>query len=121
MTDGFDPNDIPQPDLGTGWEDDSTSAREERYWGDYEKVTRIKNNNTANIHRVIGWCIPVAIVSSFTGFLVIAAVYIVHIVGPICWRWLSTEEVDAIHNMLFSGVVGAAVTQGTRIYLQKTD
>jgi hypothetical protein len=115
------PDSIPEPALEVGWEQDATSQREAQYWDEYDEVGFQNRSNTVKIHKAIGWCIPIAIIFAFVCFLVASGVYLAHIVLPASCRWLTDPELDQLHTILFSGIVGAAVTQAARTYLSKKE
>jgi hypothetical protein len=117
----FDTSQIPDPVLEAGWENDPTSARELQDWDNLDKLSRQKKENVLKFHRALGWCIPVAMALAFAGLAVSAIVYLIHVIGPGGWRWLSPDEVQHLHNMLFSGVVGAALAEWVRHYMKKAE
>lgn len=121
MTDPLGTSDIPDPELDPGWESDVTSENELQYWSIYAEISQQKHHNTLLIHKTIGFLIPAAIVLAFLFFLFTVGVYIAHILLPESCRWLTTDEVQHIHSMVFSSVVGGAVALGARMYLLKED
>lgn len=91
---------IPDPELDEGWETDSTSLREVRYWDTYDGISAAKRNNTLVVHRTIGLLIPVALIFAFIGFLTLSGVYLWHLVARHDLRWLQPQELQNIHSMI---------------------
>lgn len=121
MPTDIEPNDIPTPVLEQGWEHDTASAREFENWDQLDKLSRQKRENQLAFHKALGWCIPAAIIAAFVGLLISAVVYLAHVLGPPTARWLTADEVQHLHSMLFSGIVGAALAEAVRHYMKKDD
>jgi len=119
VTADISPDDIPAPTLEAGWEQDSTSTREEEHWGELDDLSKQQKKNELAFHRALGWCIPIAIIVAFTLFLSSILIYLIHVLAPPYWRWLSPDEIQHLHNMIFSSIVGGAVTEGVRSYMKK--
>ena len=110
---------IPDPLLDDGWEYDIASQKEEEYWDDLDRISAQKKRNELGIHKTIGLIVPIAICVAFILFLVVLCVYVAHLILPTTQRWLTSDELTHMHNMLFSGVVGGAVAIVARVYLLK--
>jgi hypothetical protein len=113
------PSEIPTPVLEAGWQDDAASSFEEENWDNLDKLSRQKKQNELVFHKAVGWCIPIAIGIAFIGLAVSTIIYLVHVLAPDSWRWLTADEVDRIHNMLFSGAVGAGLAETVRYYARR--
>ncbi len=109
-------NDIPTPELSEGWEDDFLSGAEELYWPRYDTISAAKKANKLAIHKTLRWVIPVAIALAFLGFVAILGVYVIHLIVPSNQRWLTSDELQHIHSMIFSSVVGGAVAIFAKTY-----
>lgn len=107
---------IPTPTLTEGWEEDFLVSAEERYWPDYDEISEAKKQNRLAIHKAFGWIIPIAIVLAFAGFALVLSIYLLHLVLPNGWRWLSEDELNHIHSIVFSGVVGGAIAIFAKTY-----
>jgi len=118
VTGGEDPiaAHIPTPSLPEGWEEDFLSGAEETYWEEYDEISEAKKANKLLIHKTLGFIIPVAIGLAFLGFVVLLGVYVVHLVIPANRRWLSSDELQHIHSMIFSSIVGGAVAVFAKTY-----
>lgn len=66
------------------------------------------------IHWCLGWLIPGSLVLAFAIYWVGVIVYAIHMVTP---GWLPEPKLHELRAVLFSGFVGAAVSQGIRKYL----
>lgn len=89
---------------------------EEDNWADLDAISKQKKWNQLYVHRTFGFIIPTAIVISFILFLIVLSVYVIHLIIRHDYRWLSPDELQHIHAMLFSGVVGGAIAVAARIY-----
>lgn len=107
---------IPAPDL-SGFEEDSQANREVNSWGRQDELSRVKHDNALAIHKTIKFLIPGALILSFLGFAALTTIYVLHLVLPIDSRWLSADEVQHLHSMIFSGVVGGAIAILGKMYL----
>ena len=114
--DDINPDDIPTPTFPEGWEEDFLSGAEEQYWDRYDTLSEAKKANKLKIHRAFGWIIPIAIGLAFFAFAVVLGVYILHLVLPVYCRWLSPDELQHIHSMIFSSVVGGAIAIFAKTY-----
>lgn len=113
---GGDDLNIPTPDLDGEWETDVASQMEVDNWDDLDDISKAKKATSLAIHKVFNWIIPIAISLAFSIFVIVLGVYVAHLVLPAKCRWLTADELQHIHNMLFSGVVGGAVAVGARTY-----
>ena len=113
------PLEVPAPVLEPDWQDDPVSNFELENWDRLDRLSRQKKENELRFHKALGCCIPIAIALAFVGLAAALVVYLVHMLGPPSWRWLSADEVQHLHNMLFSGVVGAALAEAVRHYMKK--
>lgn len=116
MSGSFDLENIPVPTLEEGWEQDSTSLREAKFWDEYDDISKVKRNNTLLVHKTIGWLIPIALVFAFLGFLAMSGIYIWHLISRHDLRWLEAGELQNIHSMIFSSVVGGAIAILAKTY-----
>lgn len=121
MSEDFDLTTIPSPELDEGWETDVLSSKEEEYWPEYDEISAQKKATALAIHRVFGWIIPTAISLAFIFFIVVLAVYVAHLLMPDQMRWLTPDEIQHIHSMLFSGVVGGAIAVAAKTYFFDKD
>lgn len=109
--------DIPTPLLKEGWEDeDFLSGAEELYWPQYDEISEARKANRLAIHKTLGWVIPIAISLAFLGFVALLGVYVLHLIIPAKERWLTPDELQHIHSMIFSSVVGGAVAVFAKTY-----
>src|SRR5688572_28107405 len=115
-----DPDDgfpaLPPPDL-EGYEEDSLSSREVKEWKRLDELSKARHENALAIHKTIKWLIPGALILGFLGFAALVGVYILHLILPVGERWLAPNEVQNIHSMIFSGVVGGAIALLAKMYL----
>lgn len=108
--------DLPAPDL-EGFEEDSLSGREESEWKRLDELSKARHDNALAIHKTIKWLIPSALILGFIGFAALSSVYVAHLLLPNERRWLTPDEVQHIHSMIFSGVVGGAIALLAKMYL----
>ncbi|MGV3769577.1 MAG: hypothetical protein ACO1NM_06065 [Sphingobium phenoxybenzoativorans] len=109
-------DEIPTPSLPDGWEEDFLSDAEEQYWDRYDEISEAKKANKLVIHKTFGCILPIAIIMGFLAFAAVLGVYVVHLVIPDDRRWLKPEELQHIHSMIFSGVVGGAIAVFAKTY-----
>lgn len=112
--------DLPVPNL-EGFEDDSLSGREESNWKRLDELSKARHDNAIAIHKTVKILIPAGLVIAFTLFLTLAVVYVVHLLVPEDSRWLTDDEVQHIHSMVFSSVVGGAAALLGKMYLGKSN
>ncbi|MCW3849475.1 hypothetical protein OF829_19735 [Sphingomonas sp. LB-2] len=120
MSDGRTTPLIPEPDT-SGADSDTLATQEEKGWSDYAAISKAKRNNTLLVHKTIGVLIPVALVVAFLGFLALGIVYVWHLVVPTGYRWLTSDELQHIHSMIFSSVVGGAIALVAKAYFIEKD
>jgi hypothetical protein len=109
-------SEIPTPVLSQGWEEDFLSEAEVQYWDRYDEISEAKKANKLAIHKAFGWIIPIGITLAFIAFAIVLGVYIAHLVLPADCRWLSNDELQHIHSMVFSSVVGGAIAIFAKTY-----
>lgn len=107
---------LPTPDF-EGFEEDSLSGREEANWKRLEDLSKARHSNALAIHKTIKFLIPAGLIAGFAAFVTLLGAYVLHLVLPAANRWLLPEEVQHIHSMIFSGVVGGAVALLAKMYL----
>jgi len=122
VTDGGHLNEgaIPTPHLPQGWEEDFLSGAEEHYWPKYDEISEARKANKLAIHKTLKWVIPIAISLAFLGFVALLGVYVIHLIIPLDRRWLLPDELQHIHSMIFSSVVGGAVAIFAKTYFLDT-
>lgn len=117
MSDDTDPpQEIPTPSLSQGWQEDFLSGAEEQYWDRYDEISEAKKANKLAVHKVFRWIIPIAMCLAFLAFSAVLGVYVLHLILPACYRWLSGDELQHIHSMIFSSVVGGAIAIFAKTY-----
>jgi hypothetical protein len=112
-------NDLPEiqtPILTEGWEEDFLVGAEEQFWPEYDEISEAKKQTRLAIHKAFGWIIPIAIILAFVGFAIVLAIYLLHLIIPTNWRWLTQDELSHIHSIVFSGVVGGAAAIFAKTY-----
>lgn len=97
------------------WKSDPFAKAEAE--GGYD-IDGLKKKNEFHAHQVVGLCIPVFIAGAFLVFAAILVVYMLHLLLPANSRWLSAEEIEHLHNIVFGGAAGAALAGGAKKYLK---
>lgn len=98
------------------WTRDELAFQEQKKWpvlGDL-KAQQIKNRLV--MHQCIGLVLPVGLISIFAIFLSSIFIYAFHLLSPQTWHFLSDVQLSELHNIIFSSIVGAGVTQLARVY-----
>lgn len=67
------------------------------------------------VHKALLWLVPATVILAFTLFWIGVVIYAVHMFSP--WGWLQPQQLQDLHTVLFSSVVGAVVAQGIKRYL----
>lgn len=111
-----DPVAIPDPDLPPDWQDGDVGKAEESVWVGYDEIVEAKKANKLAIHKAFKWIIPAAIILAFLGFVLLLGAYLIHLIIPADRRWLTAAELQHIHNMIFSSVVGGALAIFAKTY-----
>lgn len=118
--DGVEADDIPDPEFPPEWQEDAPSTAEESAWTKYDEISEARKANKLSIHKAFKWIIPIAIILAFLGFVILLGVYLANLVLPLRCRWLEPDELQHIHNMVFSSVVGGAVAIFAKTYFLDT-
>lgn len=106
---------IPSPNL-EGWEGDTLSEQEQKNWSRYDEISQAKHKNRLLIHKTVGLLVPAALIVAFLGFVAMAGVYVIHMLIPDSRHWLTDLELQRIHDLIFSSVVGGAIAIVARTY-----
>ncbi|CDO34811.1 exported hypothetical protein [Novosphingobium sp. KN65.2] len=69
------------------------------------------------IHKTVKWIIPTMLILGALMFLAMSGVYVAQILLPERCRWLSPEEIQQLHSILFSSFVGGAIALAGKTYL----
>lgn len=89
-------------------------------WDEWARTSRIRRDELLRrifFYAVAGLMILAAILLAIT-----AAVWVLHLIGPNCWRWLQPNEVEKLQVILFSGGVSSLATLiGRRILKERND
>jgi hypothetical protein len=68
------------------------------------------------VHRVLAWLVPGSIIAAFVIFWIGVLIYVFHMFIP-QHGWLSEAQLHDLRTILFSGAIGAVVSQGVKRYL----
>lgn len=108
---------VPPPPLNAGgapkWAD-ASGAREEKEWS---KLDKVKLSNDLIWLRAYGLLLVTVTVVFTLAFLGAFVAWIAHYVTP--WCWLSEDQLGKIQSVLFSGGMGAVVSNIIRKQVNK--
>ena len=117
-TDGFD---VPPPDndweKGKGWLHDNAAKAEQQKFDDENALRSSK----ARAHRLFIRTLTSlgiwTLVAIWIALIAIFASYILHLLMPECWYWMSPKKIQKLETTLFSGGVGAVLVSFLRSHL----
>lgn len=98
------------------WITDSFAQAETDKFGQLEKLGYVKKQTEIWCYQVLSFAVPVTIFIAFCLFWVGILVYAFHLLTP--WAFLDAPHLDKLHNILFSGAIGAVIGEGIRKYLK---
>lgn len=104
--------DIPDIDSEVGEQDsdarkEADAIRLDEYEDDRKKQDHRRQQGLKN---VVFWVLAAMVCFGAAGLLMIAGVWLIHVIGWHEWRWLTEVEIDHVETLLFSGAISAAVT-----------
>lgn len=115
---GEDIGPLPEWLQSRDWERDKVAQNEIKDWAKLDNIEDQKQKNLLRIHRCLGYIIPASLIFIFAIFLLAIGIYAWHLLTPESWQFLSMPQIAELHNILFSSIVGAGVSQLARQYLR---
>lgn len=94
-------------DLPT-WADDTLAKAENKKWGDDDALQGIKKRNEGRILQIWGLIVPVLMILFTLLFVTSIFAWAWHYLTP--WVWLKPEQLSKIQSVIFSGALGAIVS-----------
>lgn len=58
-----------------------------------------------HLHKLI----KIGIYTAFLAFVIVFVVRLTHLIIPICYHWLSEEQIQSIDKIFFSGALGGVI------------
>lgn len=108
MTDtGTTSSDVAAKDLPT-WADDSLARAEDKKWGDDDALQGKKRRNEGWILNVWGVIVPILMILFTLLFVASIFAWAWHYLTP--WVWLKPDQLSKIQSVIFSGALGAIVS-----------
>ena len=109
---------IPDPLLDSsevGLSSDETSS----WFADkYEATSKAKIDVARRVHKLASYLIPLGILFMFLAASALGLVFLLHLILPEGYRWLSPPQVQQVHDLLFSAIAGAAISGMTKAYFR---
>jgi hypothetical protein len=90
------------------WADDTLAKAENKKWGDDDALQGIKKRNEAWVLKVWGLIVPFLMILFTLLFVVSIFAWAWHYLTP--WGWLKPDQLSKIQSVIFSGALGAIVT-----------
>lgn len=100
---------------GQEWLRDQNAAKEAKNIARLGELEDAKHAVKVNVHFVLSYLVPATVVIAFILFWLGVIIYAWHIFG-FC-PWLSEVQLNYLKTIIFSGVIGAVVSQGVKRYL----
>jgi hypothetical protein len=97
------------------WLTDPIAEKEQGDWTRLGTIEGMKTRVKYRIHQVISVIVPLSIVIAFGLFWLAVLIYVWHMLSP--WGWLAADRLRELHTLIFSGAVGAVVSQGVKRFL----
>lgn len=91
-----------------GWADDPLADAEDEKWGDDEALQGIRRRNESWALGVWGFIVPTLMVLFTLLFVASIFAWAWHYLTP--WKWLQAEQLSKIQSVIFSGALGAIVS-----------
>jgi hypothetical protein len=94
-------------------ENDPKAAKEDNEFARLEAIQQARHAILLHVHICLGYLIPISLVLAFLLYWAGVLVYAIHMFSH---GWLAEDKLHELRAVLFSGFVGAAVSQGIRKY-----
>jgi hypothetical protein len=94
---------------------DSAAKMESAEFGRLAEIEGAKHAVKLAVHKTLSWLVPLSVILAFVLFWVGVVVYAIHLFTP--YGWLKPVQLQDLHTILFSSVIGAVVAQGIKRYL----
>jgi hypothetical protein len=95
---------------------DSNAGKESKEYARLDEIESAKHSVKMAVHRVLAWLVPGSVMLAFVIFWIGALIYVFHLFIPTC-GWLTESQLHDLRTILFSGAIGAVVSQGVKRYL----
>lgn len=92
------------------WVDDEAAEQENESWLNYDEL--VGNQKKANEFweiRIFGWAVRLFMAVFALLFLSSVIIWSLHLLTPVCW--LEPDQLSKIQSIIFSGSLGAIVSQ----------
>ena len=106
----------PTANLETEAASDPKARKEFKDYVRLDEIEAAKHAVRMAVHKALAWLIPITVGFAFILFWMGIAVYAFHMMTP--WGWLTEDQLKDIKTVLFSGVLGAIVSQAIKRYLE---
>jgi hypothetical protein len=92
---------------------DPKAAKETKEYARLEAIHQARHEILLHVHVCLGYLIPISLVLAFLLYWVGVLIYAIHMFSP---GWLAEDKLHELRAVLFSGFVGAAISQGIKKY-----
>ena len=105
---------LPRGDLEEEAKGDSAARHESKDFDRLDQLDDAKHAVKLAIHKVLLWLIPGSVILFFMLYWVGVVIYAIHMVSK---GWLLDPQIHELRAVLFSGFVGAVISQGIKRFL----
>lgn len=108
---------IPEPPKSLpNWVDFESAKLEQKNWQTLDEIRERNDSRWLSVYGLIVVFLTLIFSVLFISSLV---VWSWHYLAPICWTWLSSEQLSKVQSVLFSGGMGAIVSSIVQKQLSK--
>lgn len=105
---------LPRANLEEEAKGDSDAKHEDKEFYRLDQLDDAKHAVKMAIHRVLLWLIPGSVILFFALYWVGVVIYAIHLVSR---GWMPEDKIHELRAVLFSGFVGAVISQGIKKFL----
>lgn len=118
--DGFE---VPPPDHDweeqKDWLRDKIAEAEEQKFDDENALRSSKTKAHRLFIRTLAILGILTLITIWIALIAIFGSYVIHLLMPECWYWMSPEKIQKLETTLFSGGVGAVLVSFLRSHLDR--
>ncbi len=94
--------------------DDSSASIEVREFKRLDQLSAAQHGIKMNVHTVLAYLVPGTIIFFFLLYGAGVIIYAIHMVSD---GWMPESKIHELRAVLFSGFIGAVISQGIKRYL----
>lgn len=68
-----------------------------------------EHNRVQDFRDLFDALVQIGMLIAFGGIMIMGAVWVWHLVAPVCWQWMSEQQIDHIQSLVTGGVLAVVV------------